>query len=393
MPNTLDANGLTLKTLTEIVADLTSDMQTIYGADINVDSNSPDGQMINIFAQAAIDNLEVLADVYNALDPEVSTGVNLDKALSLNGVTRTPATHTTTPVSITTNKALTLTGLDALIADPTAQVYAVQDENKNVFQLVTTYVFSGAATASLTFQAETPGVLTVLPNTITEQNTPLLGVTTVANASISGTVDGVDEETDVAFKIRRAKMFKLASTGPADAVEAALLAVTGVSDALVVENSTSGTVNSVPARSLQCIAKGGAATDIAQAIYSNKGPGCGLYGAASYVITRVNGLPVTISYSVAVAEDLYIKFTVLPITAGLTFDDTLIKTQLVAALVYYLNQKATIGDIIIAMQTIEPRIIVTVPGVSKDGMSYSDTVTPTANLNYFTLSTANIAIS
>ena len=395
MPNTLDATGLTVKTLTEITTDLTSGFQTIYGSDINVQSNSPDGQMINLFAQSAVDNLEVLTDVYNAMDPELATGVNLDKTAALNGVLRDPASYTTTPVLVTVNQALTLTGLDALIANPTALVYAVQDTNKNVFQLVTTHVFGAAGSATLTFQAQNPGAISVLPNTITEQNTPQLGVTDVNNPTVSGTSEGLDEETDLALKIRRAKMFKLAATGPADAVEAALLAVTGVTDAIVVENDTNGPVNSVPAYSLQCIVNGGAAADIAAAIYSKKAPGCGLYGGQSYTLTRVNSLTIVIKYDIAVAEDLYIQFTATPIKTGLTFDNALVATQLAAYLntIYRLGDAASIGDVIIAMQTVEPRIIVTACGVSKTNSNYADKITSTANLNYFVASDARITIN
>ena len=48
MPNSFDANGLQVITQNEIVDNLTSEFQEIYGEDINVDSNSPDGQIISI---------------------------------------------------------------------------------------------------------------------------------------------------------------------------------------------------------------------------------------------------------------------------------------------------------------------------------------------------------
>jgi len=404
MPNTLDSTGLTIKTLAEVTADLTTAMQNIYGADINVESNSPDGQMINIFAQAVIDNLEVLVDVYNAMDPELSSGVNLNKVLALNGLTRNPATFTTTPVSITTNRALTLIGLDTLLTNPNAQVFSVQDANKNVFQLVTTYAFGAAGTASLTFQAVTPGAIEVLPNTITQQATPILGVTVVNNPSVSTTVVGVDEETDVAFKIRRAKMFLLPSTGPADAVQAALLApysLLGVTyqaaDAMVVENDTSGTVNGVPARSIYCIVRyNGSAShrfQIPRQIVSKKIPGCGLYGAESETIMRNNGLPFVGKWDWAVAQPLYMTFGLTPKTPGITFDNAVVAAELAAALEYFLGQTATIGEIVVAMNTLFPNAIVTGAGVSASAGSYTDTVAPSALKNYWTVDAANIAIT
>jgi hypothetical protein len=65
MPNQLDANGLQVNSLNDLVANLTAALQAIYGDDINVAPNSPDGQQINIFAQAVEDMLETLLDTYN----------------------------------------------------------------------------------------------------------------------------------------------------------------------------------------------------------------------------------------------------------------------------------------------------------------------------------------
>ena len=46
MPNVLNEDGLEVKTKTEIVTALEAGYKTIYGNDINLDSDSPDGQEI-----------------------------------------------------------------------------------------------------------------------------------------------------------------------------------------------------------------------------------------------------------------------------------------------------------------------------------------------------------
>jgi len=300
---------------------------------------------------------------------------------------------------------MTLTGLDALLTNPNAQVYAVQDDNKNVFQLITTKVFGAAGTSSLSFQAETPGVLDVLPNTITEQATPILGVTTDANASVSGTVVGIDEETDTALKIRRSKMFMLASIGSADAIQAALLSpyfspVSGWSqaaDAMVVENDTSAPVGGVPAYSIYCIVrddgKYGHRYAIPEQILSKKSPGCGQYGAQSETKTRSNGLPFVGKWDWAVAEPLYIHFGITPKTTGITFDNAVVAEELAAALQYFLGQTATIGDVVVAMNTLFPNAIVTSCGVAVTDVPGTDTVAPSALKKYFTVAAADIHIS
>ena len=85
MPNVIDSTGLTIQTYDEIVAEIlngTSDFPgfyAIYGADINVDPNSPDGQMVGIFAQGKLDVLEFLQQIFNSFDPDKAVGVALTR--------------------------------------------------------------------------------------------------------------------------------------------------------------------------------------------------------------------------------------------------------------------------------------------------------------------------
>ncbi len=65
MANTIDANGITIETYAETVSNIVNGTSSapgltqIYGTDINVASNSPDGQMVNIFALSKQDILNL----------------------------------------------------------------------------------------------------------------------------------------------------------------------------------------------------------------------------------------------------------------------------------------------------------------------------------------------
>jgi uncharacterized phage protein gp47/JayE len=391
MPNTLDTNGLTTKTLAEILSDLVTQMQTIFGTDINVNSNSPDGQLLNIFAQVTIDMLEVLTNVYNSFGIDTAYGVQLDQRVALNGVTRNQGTYTIQNVLVTASQAVTLTGLDALIANPNASVFTVSDNTGNQFQLITTYSFAGAGSQSLAFQSAVIGAVLTTQNTITNQVTITSGITSVNNPTVA-TQTGVNEETDAALKIRHAKMFLLASICPADSVRAAMLAVSGCIDAYVVENTTNGTVNSVPAHSIWCIANGGTDKDIATAIYMKKSAGCGMFGSSTYAITRPAGNSMTISFDRALTQNLYIHFSIVAINGTDNFDNTAVKNSLVAALIYKLGQRANIGGVISAMLAIAPNGYLTGVGVSTDNISFTDAVTTSDSQHYFVVLATNITI-
>jgi len=389
MPNQIDANGLQVKTTDEIVSSLEAGMISIYGADIDLNSNSPDGQNIGIFSQAVKDVLDVLMDVYNMFSVESSYGISLHRLVAINGLALKAGSETTTVVDITTDRALDLPGLDQSLVAP----FQVRDSN-NTWTLVSSYSFGAAGTQALVFQAADMGPIQPLPNTITVQATPTLGVTNVNNPTVAGSVIGLNEESDVQLRVRHGQSFQLAAVNPADSVEAALLAVPSITDALVVENSTGSPIGGQPAHSIWAIVVGGTPAEIAAAIYGKKAAGCDMYGSQTLAITRPNGQTATMKWDAGVQQRLYTQFGIVPTSPGLTFDEVLLAQQLAAAMIGYwkLSRQANLGDIVRAMYVIEPRAILVSAGVSTDGMSYTDTVSPTTAKYFFNLAVADIDI-
>lgn len=391
MTSQLDASGLQISELADIVADLTAKMQAAYGSDINVDPNSPDGQLINIFSQAVRDQLELLSQVYASFAVDQAFGSSLDRLVSLNGLVRRGGSFTLTNVTITTDRALTLPGLDADINNPDGAGFTVSDDAGNQFILAATAVIGASGAHVLSFRAKAVGAVQTIPNTITNQITIVLGVTVVNNPTSAATV-GVDEESDLALKTRHAQAFALASVGPADAIEAAINQVAGVTDSFVYDNDTSGTVGTVPARSIWAIVEGGVDADVAAAIYMKKAPGCGQKGGTSVIIVRPNGDTFTAKFDRPIAENLYIKFSLLPRTSGALFDNVLITAALAAAISYKLNQQATIGEIYAALLVIAPQGIPTSVQVSKDNTNWFDNVTPSTFQKKFAVDISRITI-
>lgn len=392
MVSTLDQTGLTIESRPQIVQDLIVALQAIYGADINVDSNSPDGQLINIFAQADTDLLELLLATYNLAAVPSSYGTRLDQLVALNGIARKQGTFTLAQVQVTFTSAITLPGLDQTTQTP----FTVADNAGNQFQLLVSYAAGGPSTPILTFQAVNIGQVQTTANTITNIVTSTLGAPSVNNPSVATDTIGVNEETDAQLKVRHDQSFSLASVGPSDAMEAALKNIADVLDALVVENNSGVTVGGIPAYTVWPIVNGGTPTEIGQAIYSKKSPGCGLKGAQSTVVSRPNGTMFTAQWDLAISQPLYIKFSVIWRGAQ-QMANTDIENALAVALAYKLGQNPSIGDIVSAMLVIAPTAIVTInssiQGVSSDNVSWESLVTPTTAQNYFTVAAANITVS
>lgn len=274
--NSLTAGGLTIQTQPDIVAALTAGYTSIYGADVNLGPNTPDGQSINIYATAQEDNLELLQSVYNMFNLPNAYGVQLDNIGQILGVMRQAGTFTQAHVLVTVSQALTIPGQDVLVANPAATVFTVADQAGNQYQLLTSHTFGGAGSATLTFVAVNIGQILTAANTITAILTPFLGVTSVNNPSTAGDVIGTNEESDAAFRVRMGQSFQLAAIGPVDALRAALLNTPGIADAFVPENDTGGIINGVFAHGIMTIVNQGVVSDatVAQVIYAKKGSGC-----------------------------------------------------------------------------------------------------------------------
>ena len=392
MPNVLSATGLQTATTDETATDLAAAMQAIYGDDINTQPESPDGQMIGAYAQMDTDQLDLTVDVYNMFSVASAYGAGLQRLVEVNGMAIKGGTYSTTPVNVTANAAGTVPGLDQTAVPP----YQATDGSGNLWTLLSSYAFGAAGTQALVFQAAAFGPITPLPNTISAQATPLSFVASVNNPSVAGAVIGQAEETDAALRTRQAQSFSLPAVGLADAVEAALLNLADVADAAVYENKGTA-LYAMPLNTLWCVVVGGTAAEIAAVIYA-KCSCAGLYGAQNTPITRPNGQPATIAWDIGVAQPFWAQFSIIPATAGLTFNNTLLLQQLAAALIapyWRLGRPANIGDIVRAMFVINPQVIVVNPGVSSTGVpgTFSPTnITPSSPTNYFTLPVVNLAI-
>lgn len=361
MPNLLDATGLTTATRSELISNFTSAMQAIYGNDINLASDTPDGQLMNLFVQMILDVQDLLMQIYNTFDPDNAIGKILDQRVAINGIQRQAGTYTITPITVVTTQSVNLYGLD----QTEQQVYTVSDNAGNLWQLQSTVLGTGVGTFSYNFQAAVPGAQLTIPNTITVQVTIVLGVASVNNPTTYTTL-GINEENDAALKIRRQRSVSLASQGYLAGLLAALENINGVTSAFVYENLTNSTdSDGVPGHSIWVIVAGsGAAEEIAQAIYTKRNAGCGMYGDQSYDITQVDGTLFPVFWDNVVAENLFIAFTATSINGTTSPSVASIREQLPSIFVPKVYQEVNINGLATLVQTIDSNTLVTNAGFS-----------------------------
>ena len=294
MPNSIGIAGLEIQTFPEIVDEIINGkdvflgLKAIYGDDINLNPNSPDAEMVNIYALGKQDVLDLIQNVYASFSPDMAVGRQLDRVCAYNGVNRRAGTYTQQVVTVTTDRALTLPGLDAT----PVPAFMVVDGSGNNFELVDSFDFTGAGANDLLFRAELIGEIITSPNTIKVIQTPTLGVTGVNNLA-SASVVGTNEETDAALRIRRANSVALPSKGWFNGLWAGILAVDGVTDAKIVQNNSSGAITydsvvDMPPHSIWIIVAGAPnAAELAAVIYA-KLPVCDFANAGIGAVATVS---------------------------------------------------------------------------------------------------------
>ncbi len=361
MPNVIDATGLQTATRAELVAYFTTQYQTIYGADINLGSDTPDGQMMNIFIQAILDVEDLLVQIYNMFDPDNAVGVILDQRVAINGIQRQAGTYTITPITVVVSQSVNLYGLD----QSDQPVYTVSDNAGNLWQLKITVLGVIAGTHVYSFQAATPGANLTVPNTITVPVSIVLGVTSVNNPTTYTSL-GTNEESDAVLRVRRQQSVSLTSQGYLAGLLAALENINGVTQAFVYEN-TSGVTDGdgIPGHSIWVIVAGsGANADIANAIYTKRNAGCGMFGGVSYTITQVDGSSFIVYWDIIVPQDIFIFFTATSINGTVAPNIAAIRAGLVTSFVPGVYEEVNVNALATLVQDIDSNCLVTAAGFS-----------------------------
>lgn len=394
----LDENGLLLKDYNTILGEFQTGMNNIYALDgdtINFDSETPDGQLTNIVAQAMSDLRDTIREVYNSFDPDKCSGTVQDSRYALNFLTRNGATFTVQNIDITVNQTVTLNGLDENYADPNASSYTVSDDAGNLWYLIdTTTLTSG--TTSLPFRSKNYGSYQSIVNTITNQVTIVLGVTSVTN-SVAATSLGEEQESDTEFRLRRSRSTATKGLNNNDAMLGQLLEIDGVTDADVWVNRTDSTDDtSTPAHTVWAIVDGGAKDEIAKTIYSNTSTG-NFRGSVTENVNSSGGQTFTVKFDRPNPVALYIQFD-FQLTGSISATNISgIKEYIAENLTYGLNEDAETSKI----TTIASEAIAANGGggyalnveISTDGTTYTDYIPSSSRKNKFVVDVSRIEVN
>ena len=383
----IDANGVQIQTFEEIFNELVVQYQAIYGNDINVDIDSPDGQRIAIEAKAQLDLQTYGAIVYNEMDPDLADGLSLERLVKLSGIERRPASKSQADVDIVASQAVTL---------PIG--YKVEDDIGQIWETTQEIILSIGVNNATLF-AEEFGAIEALPNTITEPVTIITGVTSVTNPA-AATV-GQDEETDPELRARRILSLRNPATSTIGGLFSVLGNLPNVTGLQIYENDTDifDPVLQLNAHSIWIVIEGGDLNAIAEAVVKNKTAGTGLKGntVAQYqeTITLSNGLSfdntTDVEFDRPSIVELFVRVDVTT-TNGTTPNETVIKNAL-AAKFYNIGQDAVASELYCEIYDAQSSLVATNLEISVDGISYTEDIIEANPEWLFNIDVNNIALN
>ena len=395
----LDETGLTLKSANTIREELVNGYKGIYGKDINLDSNTQDGQLIDLLTQINVDLREVIREVYNTGNPDTCRGTIQDVRYRINNLYRKGGTFTIVPITLKVSKTVELEGLDSEYNNVNATAYGFADNSGNNYYLLDSETFTPGEYVR-SFRASKIGDIEPVVGTITNPIEIVVGVDSGINASAPITV-GINQETDEDFCTRRERSTSDKSQNSIDGLRAQLLDLDGVSDAFVYnhdyENYPNGEdADGIPPHYIWAIVEGGANSDIATAIYANCG-GAGTKGDVSVNIPTASGQTFTAHFDRVISTPLYIRFDLQEIVKDTYFDIEGIKDFIVDNLSYETNEVAeTSKPTEVARTALSAFGGAGVPinlEISTDGINYVDYIPSASKQHKFTVDITRIEIT
>lgn len=328
----INDKGIIVPDLNEIIDDLSSEYRDIYGQDIDLTPSSQDGQRVGLEAQARKDAYDTLAYAIQMHDPLQAVGKWADLIASLSGIKREDGKYTILPdVKITTDRVVNLNS-----------GYIIEkDGNKWILE-------DGATLLNgvnyLNFRSEFYGEVPLVVGASLEPEQVVFGVKQIESTKTP--IMGYLGQSTASMMTKRLRRVARNNLNDREGIEASLLEVDGVVDALVLENNTNITdSNGVPAHSINAIVLGGSDEGVATTIFQKiKGGGCGTSGEVTHTIPYRGADRIT-NFDRATPKDVMVVVTIVraknytdideqPIKDAIAGIDFMIGDDVVAGMLY-----------------------------------------------------------
>ena len=328
----LTDTGFERTRLIDRLAEIQGDARAIFGQDIDLSSDTMDGQHISLFAEAIADLDELAELVWMSFDPDLAFGNSLSRLVKINGIERSQGAYSIVNLTVTgTPLVLIPKGSSVSNESGTVEVYTTEDVR-----------IDEAGTAIVEAMPESMGAISASADTLTVIKSPLFGWSGVTNAD--SMVTGKLRETDQQLRERRRGSVSKGNRNMTEALWAKLSDLSGVIEVSVLENATQYTDSrGLPPHSIHVVISGGDEGEIAQTIWASKTGGTEVAGTEEYIIIDEVGNEQVMKFSRPVDVTIKVAVYITPLS-GYSFSTASLIKQ---AVLDYMNDDIAVGGDII----------------------------------------------
>lgn len=374
-------SGTILPDTSTTLARVQQEFRDALGQDLNLDPNTPQGQLITAETMARNDVLRNNAALANQLNPNQATGIHLRSIGALMGLEDTPLARSVCLACVVTGAPNTLFP---------AGSRATNRDGAN-FLSMTDILLDSTGRGTVNFQCADPGAIEVPVDGLTPAQ-PVPGWSRVMNPTPA--IVGSTRMTNYQYRVFRQNALANQSQNAARSIQSKLSLVPGIRSVLVRENdeSTAQTIDGVgmePNSVWICVNDdGGLASDIASTLMDCKPPGCKLS-----LSTNGSGVPVTTSHLDPITGQVYTlrytrsvpKMVYLRITVRNSANMSDLVTSVANAVLAYAagetdNEAGLVVGADVSPFTISGAVVAQIPGttvplceVSSDGVNWQTT--------------------
>ena len=290
----------------DILAGVQADINAAFGGGVNPGLTTPQGQLAQSETAIIGDKNNEIAYIANQVNPSFASGIWQDAIGYIYFITRIPGAGTVV--------SATCTGAVGAVI-PAGSV--AQDNNGYLYTALSTETIPSTGNVTISFQNQTQGPIACNVGALNNIYTAVAGWDTITNATAGAL--GNDVESRASFEARRSASVAGNAVNSLQSIYGAVASLANVIDVLVVDNPSNGTVNYGPtsyplAPHSVCVSvAGGTSSDIAQAIWGKKPPGCNYNGNTSVTVYDNNystPVPYTVTYLTPTSVPVYFNVNI-----------------------------------------------------------------------------------
>ncbi|OHT23307.1 baseplate J/gp47 family protein [Providencia stuartii] len=290
--------GIVSDRLTHVHQRLTAGFKQIYGDDINLDADTPDGQMIGLFSKE-IDNInQAIAMIVQMLDPYKAMGSWLEQRAMYAGIVRRGAEYSYLDDVVITGKQGTVV----------AKGSRFTDDNRARWVTTSEVILGPTGSARVNMRSSELGAFSLAAEKMLTMDTVTVGIDKVMTTKAAK--EGAFTETDGNLLLRFMRSHSINNHDDYKGLEGALLDLPDVKQARVYENFTHLTdEKGIPPHSLNAVVIGGSDDAIGLTILKKKIGGCGVFGSISNTQHYAGGMR-TVKFDRAQPVNIQVKLLI-----------------------------------------------------------------------------------